>query len=440
MFDVGSVCVETIPFNEPIDLQRVLRLRGEVEIFYWEQPERGVTIASVGAVAEITASGPKRFSEISEAARAAMVALGQRSKRAPRGCGPLVVGGFGFSDRQCAAAEWREFPSARLVLPELLWIRAGTSCTLTRIWPRGRKQRVDALLSSVMAAQRPCLQAPCLPLDIGQANGLERREWRARVEGVRSQIVANDLRKVVLSRRLVIEGREPFDPAAIIEAARATRPSCFNFCLSSGATSFVGSTPERLVRLEQDRIVSGALAGSAPRGATAAEDQTLGESLFASPKDREEHELVVTAVRSALETVAAPLSGAELPHLIRLPEAQHLFTPVEGRLRDNRTVIEIAGLLHPTPAVCGVPREAARAIIEREEPWRGWYTGAVGWMDACGQGEFAVALRSGVIDDRKFFLWAGAGIVVGSDPESEFAETEIKLSALVRDGTFGTAA
>jgi len=440
MFDGSPFCSETTPFDAPIDLTRVLGLRGEVALFYWEQPDCGVTIVAAGEAARFEATGARRFHEISESTCRVIGALEQRSNQVPRGHGPLVVGGFGFSDRPSAAAEWREFPSARFVLPELLWIRRGMRCTLTQIWRRGRKQPVDALLARIMSARPSCIPAPRPRFDIGQADDLERREWRGRVERVRSQIIAGDLRKVVLSRRLAIEGAVPFDPILIIAEARRTRPSCFNFCLSAGATTFVGSTPEPLVRIEGDWIVSGALAGSAPRGATPAEDRDFGESLLASSKNREEHELVVSAVTSALEAVAAPLSKVEGPRLVRLPEVQHLFTPVEGHLRDNRTVIEIAGLLHPTPAVCGVPREAARAIIEREEPGRGWYTGAVGWMDARGQGEFAVALRSGVIDGRKFFLWAGAGIVGGSDPDAEFAETEIKMSALVRDGAFGAAA
>ena len=214
----------------------------------------------------------------------------------------------------------------------------------------------------------------------------------------------------------------------------------FNFWLGREGTSFLGSTPELLVRVEGQTVTSGALGGSAPRGADDEEDRVLGDSLLASAKNLEEHEYVVSAVRSALGSVAGPLYSVERPRLMRLPEAQHLYTPVQGRLRERRSALEVAGLLHPTPAVCGVPRETARAIIEREEPHRGWYTGAVGWMDAGGGGEFAVALRSGLVDRSRMFLWAGAGIVAGSDPEAEFAETETKFSALFRSASIGSAA
>ena len=176
------------------------------------------------------------------------------------------------------------------------------------------------------------------------------------------------------------------------------------------------------------------------RAATTLKQIALGDSLLSSAKNLEEHQYVVNALASALESVASPLSVPPRPRLMLLPEAQHLFTRVEGRLRESRSVIELAGLLHPTPAVCGVPREAARAIIEREEPERGWYTGAVGWIDAKGQGEFAVALRAGVIDGSAMFLFGGAGIVAASDSEAEFAETENKLTALIGSTTLGTIA
>ncbi|HVA80622.1 MAG TPA: isochorismate synthase, partial [Candidatus Binataceae bacterium] len=384
MFDSASIRFETVAYDASIDLLSVLRLRRGAELFYWEHPESGVTIAALGAVARFEADGPGRFDEVSKSARRALHALMQRSNHAAEGHGPMVVGGFGFSDRPCAAHEWREFPPLRMVLPELLWVRRGARCTLTRILSKDREPRCDIPPGGVTAAHRSYARSRRPPPYAERRGDDQRSQWCARVERVRAQIIAGDLRKVVLSRRIKIETARPFDPALILETARRSRSSCFNFWLSGAATSFVGSTPERLVRIDRGQVVSGALAGSAPRGATEAEDQRLGRQLLASSKNREEHELVVGAVRSALAAVTAPISEPAEPSLMRLPEAQHLFTPIQGRLCGNRSVLEIAGLLHPTPAVCGAPRAVARAIIEREEPGRGWYTGAVGWMDGCG--------------------------------------------------------
>ncbi len=355
-----------------------------------------------------------------------------------------MVGGFGFSDRACDAHEWREFPPAWIFLPRLLWVRRGARCTLTMTWAKDDRDSADRILARALAAGHSCHRSanltPLLDLRPSATTPLERIDWRERVERVRSQILCGALKKVVLSRRQSIETASPIDPARFIDSARAARPSCVNFFVSPRATSFVGSTPEQLVKLDGETVTSSALAGSVARGDNPQADRALGDSLLSSAKNLEEHQYVVNALASALEAVASPVNVPARPCLMLLPEAQHLFTRVEGRLREDRSVIELAGLLHPTPAVCGVPREAARAIIEREEPGRGWYTGAVGWIDLRGQGEFAVALRAGVIDGGAMFLFGGAGIVAGSDSEAEFAETENKLTALLGSTVLGTIA
>ena len=153
-------------------------------------------------------------------------------------------------------------------------------------------------------------------------------------------------------------------------------------------------------------------------------------ALLACPKNAREHQLVRDAITAALAGGLRELVVPPRPELVSLPEAHHLHTPIGGRLRQPRTVLELAGALHPTPAVCGVPREAARALIERDEAERGWYAGAIGWMDARGDGELVVALRSALVEDRRVVLWAGAGIVEGSDADLELAEVEAKMTAL----------
>jgi isochorismate synthase len=438
-----SIFSETVGFDNAVDLLRAVRGCGAAPLFYWERPDRGLTIAAAGAVAEFRSSGAGRFREASERARDLLGSLDTGVNGDP-GAGPLMVGGFGFSDRACNAHEWREFPPAWIFLPKLLWVRRGARCTLTIAWAKDDRDSADRMLARALAAPHSChrsaTERPLLDLQPSPTTPQERIEWCERVERVRSQILGGALKKVVLSRRLAVESRSPIDPAHLIDSARTARPSCVNFFVSGNATSFVGSTPEQLVMLDADTVTSSALAGSVPRGNSLEEDRALGDSLLASAKNLEEHQYVVNALASALKPVASSLCVPTRPHLMLLPEAQHLFTRVEGRLREPRSVIELAGMLHPTPAVCGVPREAARAIIEREEPERGWYTGAVGWIDAKGEGEFAVALRAGVIDGTTMYLFGGAGIVAGSESEAEFVETENKLTALIGSPALGTIA
>jgi menaquinone-specific isochorismate synthase len=429
MSGVSLLRAETTPMAAPPELLELSRT-GAAPFFYWEHPARGMAIAALGSVVELRASGKRRFEELSSRAQELLSRIRLDCETAEPCDGPLMVGGFGFSDRESAAREWREFPAACVMLPKLLWIRRQERCTLTRIWDPAREERPDVAFppsQTVAAACESSLNAAREPEALAQ----QRARWRERVERARAMVKRGILRKVVLSRRIEIR-RAGADPAGMLRTSRATRPGCFSFWFARAQTALFGSTPELLVRVEGERVCSGALAGSAPRGSSPEQDRALGEALLRCAKNLEEHEYVREAVRAALGTVAAHLQMPARPVLMRLPEAQHLFTPVEGRLRGPRTVIELAGLLHPTPAVCGVPREAARELIEREEPDRGWYAGTVGWMDRAGNGEFAVALRSALIDGPRMFLWAGAGIVAGSDPLAEFAETEAKFTALLR--------
>jgi len=175
-----------------------------------------------------------------------------------------------------------------------------------------------------------------------------------------------------------------------------------------------------------------ALAGSTRRSADPSVDDHLGEQMLHSPKVREEHEIVARRIARSLRPISVWVRDEEEPSVVRIANVQHLATPIQGQLADSRSAVELAGLLHPTPAVGGEPRERAIALIDELEGLdRGWYAGPVGWMDAAEDGEFCVALRSGLLRDRTAHLFAGCGIVAGSDPASELAETEIKLEALL---------
>lgn len=430
---LSTLRAETTLVAEPPDLLELSHASGS-QFFYWEHPARDIAIAALGTVEELHSSGAGRFQDLSSRARRLLSNIRVDAHAAGRGDGPLMVGGFGFSDRESAAYEWREFPAACLVLPRILLIRRDGRCTLTRIWDEECEGRPEVALGPLKTATaQVCVPNPGVSCEAMSSPSLaeDRVRWCDRVERARAMVAQGVLRKVVLSRRIEIE-RGGIEPAALLHASLRTRPGCFTFWFSRETTALFGSTPELLVRVESDRVISGALAGSAPRGASPEQDRALGDCLLACRKNLEEHEYVRQAVRSALCGVTDNLQVPERPVLMRLPEAQHLFTPIEGRLRVPCDVAELAGMLHPTPAVCGAPRETAREMIDREEPGRGWYTGAVGWTDPAGNGEFAVTLRSALVDGSRMFLWAGAGIVAGSDPQAEFEETQAKFTALLR--------
>ncbi|MBX4144911.1 isochorismate synthase, partial [Ralstonia pickettii] len=218
------------------------------------------------------------------------------------------------------------------------------------------------------------------------------------------------------------------------------------FAVRREGACFVGATPERLARVAAGKVRTHALAGTTRRGATPDDDRALGAALMASAKERLEHALVVDAIRAALTPLSRALDVPAEPSLHRLPRLQHLSTPIRATLNADATLLQVIAALHPTPAVAGHPRDAALDHIRAHEGFdRGWYAAPVGWIDAHGNGDFIVALRSALVDGGACRLFAGCGIVADSEPVNEYQETELKLSGMqaairVRDVEAGVEA
>jgi salicylate biosynthesis isochorismate synthase/menaquinone-specific isochorismate synthase len=240
------------------------------------------------------------------------------------------------------------------------------------------------------------------------------------------------LEKVVLAREVEVLAPSEHDPTAVFGLLRDAFPSCFVFAVGRGDATFVAASPELLVRREGARASTVALAGSTRRSADPAVDDHLGEQLLRSDKDREENEIVARRIARALRPHSVWVTAAPEPVLVRVANIQHLASPIRAQLARPLGAIDLAGLLHPTPAVGGEPWESAERLIPALEGLdRGWYAGPIGWTDASGDGEFCVALRCALLRGRHARLYAGAGIVRDSDPASELAETEVKLQALL---------
>lgn len=241
--------------------------------------------------------------------------------------------------------------------------------------------------------------------------------------------------KAVLSRILEIEFAERVDPVATLEILRRQNPAGYHFHapLPDGGV-LLGASPELLVRKIGGSIRSVPLAGSAKRVGDAEEDARVGLRLLQSSKDNFEHRLVVDEIRRLLEPLCAELNVPDGPALMNTPTMWHLSTSISGQLADGRlSALQIASLLHPTPAICGSPTAQARMLIERLEPFdRGFFAGVVGWCDENGDGEWAIAIRCGTVNEMVVRLFAGAGVVEASDPRAEWVETEAKLATMLR--------
>jgi menaquinone-specific isochorismate synthase len=238
------------------------------------------------------------------------------------------------------------------------------------------------------------------------------------------RIRAGHLSKVVLARDLLATADAPIDSRVLLRRLADRFPSCYTFACAG----LVGATPELLVRRIGGEVESLVLAGTIARDAA---DDSLAETLFASAKDREEHTYAADMVRDALAPLCHELTMPEEPELLRLSNVIHLATPVRGRLAEERSVLDVVAALHPTPAVGGTPTESALDLIrELETMERGRYAGPVGWIDARGDGEWGIALRCAQIEGARAHLYAGGGIVAGSDPAAELAEAQSKFRAM----------
>lgn len=257
--------------------------------------------------------------------------------------------------------------------------------------------------------------------------------YEAAVAEAVERIRSGEVEKLVLAREVNVTAPAAHSPDALFGALREVFGSCFCFCVGTPEAAFVGASPELLVRRSGAVAATVALAGSARRSADPAVDDHLGEQLLHSAKDRSEHAIVARRIAKRLGQWSVWVEQAPEPMVIRVANIQHLATPLHAQLAEPRSALELAGMLHPTPAVGPEPRGARgqELIRDLEHFDRGWYAGPVGWMDAAEDGEFCVALRSALLRDRTATLYAGAGIVADSDPAAELAETEIKLAALL---------
>jgi isochorismate synthase len=407
--------------------------------FCWEQPDRGFALAALGVAHQAASRGEGRFSDVAgECMGTVRDRLADEPTGLPAGAGPVWTGGFAFDPDGASAPAWSSLPPAALTLPELSICRSDGRAFLTVnaiVAPGEQPGRRHEQLAARLAGLRP-LPLPMLdPHPSGAAEIRSARppvEFEAMVGAATRRIEAGEMRKVVLAREVIVTSASAHDPAALFGPMREQFSSCFCFCCGTPEAAFFGASPELLVRRSGAGVSTVALAGSTRRSSDPAVDDHLGEQLLRSDKNRREQRIVTERIVRTLRPHSVWVEAAPEPEVIRVANIQHLATPVIAQLAEPRSAVELAGLMHPTPAVGGEPRGPAIAAIAAMEGMdRGWYAGPIGWMDATEDGEFCVGLRSALLRDREAHLFAGVGVVAGSDPEAELEETEIKLQALL---------
>jgi menaquinone-specific isochorismate synthase len=402
--------------------------------FAWATPAE--SLAAVGAAATIEAEGGSRFEDV----RAAATTLFDHCETPadlPAVARPRLFGGFAFHERDDDRDDspWTGFPGAAFFLPEVqLTVHDDERWLTTAATGEGAADRAEDLRSTWrerLQTDRPKMGAHN-PGIASREREPSRAAWRDQVGKAVESVKQGDLRKVVLAQALRVELASDFSVPDVLGRLAATYPDCYRFMLTpEGGATFFGATPERLVSLRGRTVRTEALAGSTGRGDTPAEDEWLAAELLKSEKDIHEHELVANAVRDQLEPFAASVRIGERS-VRRLATVQHLRTSITAELADDEHILSLVEALHPTPAVGGLPPDAAlRTIRETEAFDRGWYAAPVGWVDAAGNGTFAVGIRSAVASERTATLFAGAGIVADSDPDREWDEVQLKYRPML---------
>jgi len=411
--------------------------------FVFEQPDRAhAALAALGEAIGLQASGSARFASVGERWRALSAgAVGERADDVDD-AGPVAVGGFTFAPDGAAAPHWQGFAPASLVVPQVALRRTerdgrrSVRMTLAALAsPDDTPEELHAQLSARLDELRERPLALLDPAPTGRfqvASAMPPEHFEAAVARAVELIGARALEKIVLAREVQVHAPRAYEPAAVLGVLREEFPSCFVFCVGRGDAALVAASPELLVRREGHRVSTLALAGSTRRSADPAVDAHLGEQLLRDEGYREEHAIVARRIERMLRPHAIWVAAAPEPELVRIANIQHLATPIRAQMATPMDALELAGMMHPTPAVGGEPLASAAPLIPALEGLdRGWYAGPVGWTDATGDGEFCVALRCALLRGAVARCYAGNGIVRDSRPDAELAETEIKLAALL---------
>lgn len=425
-FSVAEFQLEAIA---PFALARAAALGPQVG---WVDAAAGLTWIGLGVADEVSAGTPEEALAAPDLCRTRLLSLAHPDLR--------YFGGIAFDPASPPHPAWPAGLPARFVLPELTlrWdadrpetargialVRAGSDDAPETLETRFQalRERLEAWIDAARALPEGKPRAERLP-DPG-----DRARWAKAIRQALAETAA--IPKVVLSREIRLSSAEALDPWTVLSRFPPEAPGhrfCFRF---DADAAFVGATPERLVSVNGDQVMADCLAGTSRRGLDSIEDARLAEGMLADDKERREHDFVVRFIREGLAPLCHSLRVADTPTILRTPTVQHLYSPVTGRLHPDTSLQDVLAALYPTPAVCGTPREAARRSVRRlEDRVRGWYAGAVGWVGA-DAADFAVGIRSAIIQPGGAIAITGCGIVPGSDPDAEYEETERKASGIL---------
>lgn len=426
--------------------------------FYFEKPQIEESFVAVDTALKFTATGSDRFLKAQDFIQSCLektVIIGNKNSNLPK---PYFCCSFTFFDQNRSSQSKifpldkikfdsfkseHHFPPATIFLPKWQVIRKNNRCILIVNIVLNKNSKIENILSDVWYKSQQINRLEKTDLYSNSANFSSQpvkidqkpyNQFKKSVHSALNQIQEKRLKKIVLSQAIDVVSNNNFDVVFSLNNLRCLYPDCYIFSTSNGkGQQFIGASPERLISLKNKALITDAVAGSAPRGKNTLEDVQLGQELLNSEKNLREHKVVVDFIVERLLNLGLNPAFLPQPRLMQLSNIQHLWTPIQSFVSGNINLLEILAQLHPTPAVAGTPRDIAQQQIHHYEAFdRSLYAAPIGWIDHQGNGEFIVGIRSALLDGNRARLYAGAGIVAGSEPEKELAEIQLKLQALLK--------
>jgi menaquinone-specific isochorismate synthase len=408
--------------------------------FYFERRFKGEAIAAIGTAKYLETEGHERFSKIQQFIDSCLDNLILNASCHPSLTEPRFFCNLNFFDQPQTANS--PFPSATIFLPRWQILTNHNHCLVTTNLVIDPWVELETLIEEVWHQFQAIRLAKLCFFSLPRSVKHNLQQWQVTdIHNFREQVITalnairtHALEKIVLAHAIDVISPIQFQWIESVDNLRHLYPDCCVFSVSNGkAHSFIGASPERLISSRDRTLTTDALAGSAPRGRNVAEDTELAKRLLRSKKERHEHQVVVDFMTERLLHLGLQPQLAKVPKLLQLSNIQHLHTPIKAIIPASLHPLEILAELHPTPAVAGMPRNIACDYIHQHEPFeRSLYAAPLGWIDAQGNTEFIVGIRSALVNGYHARLYAGAGIVVGSDPDREVAEIKLKLQALLQ--------
>lgn len=429
---------ETIEVNQlsPLAFFAAGEKRYRGKRFFWQNREKTLTIVGLGqAIVLENESNHQRFDKLEQQWKELTKNIVMEEQE-PQ---PILFGGFTFDPENTESGEWDGFPQSYFTVAtfQLIKQHEKTYVSIHLITEKDNsaadfeqlREERDQLIHAAQVKELKTYGKP----EIHSIQERNKDGYFEAVEKATNSIRNKEADKVVIARSLELEFKEEPSSPQILYQIMNEQPESYLFGLERSSLRFFGATPERLVKVKDRYAYSACVAGSIKRGATAEEDKRLGEQLLSDSKNLKEHQYVVDMIESTFAKHCEDYKVPKRPKLLKIRDIQHLYTPVEGKLSPNATILQLVKHLHPTPALGGVPRRKSLEMIRKFEKMnRGLYAGPIGWMDADGNGEFVVAIRSAALIGNKAYLYAGGGIVADSNPMTEYEETLVKFRPMLR--------